>query len=258
MIWSSTVTTCPWLTPRSAETATLPFLRCAISLCRVGASSCSATNLPSTEMPLAEISTKMGWETELAATTCCSVGLIFMACSIIWGRVIMKMITSTSATSTRGVMLMAVMAESCELSACMGLSGRLRTAQGKQHHHLHDGDFRIRENQLHPLQEVVVEHNGRDSHEQARRRGNQGFGDTHRHHAGSVGCGLGTRQVMEGLDNTHDGSQEADKGSRVSQGTQDHEITFHHRPLLQRGRAHHFADLFLGQLAVLNAGLDNR
>ena len=67
--------------------------------------------------------------------------------------------------------------------------------------------------------EVVEGHNGRDGHEQAERRGDQGFRNTAGDRADARGL-LGG-DLLEGVQNADDGAEQADERSRGADGGQN-------------------------------------
>src|SRR3954462_8616365 len=63
---------------------------------------------------------------------------------------------------------------------------------------------------LDPAGEIVEDHDGRDGDEKTEGRGDERFGDTRRHRSETAGPGGGHH--LEGVHDTHDGSEQTDEG----------------------------------------------
>src|SRR5262245_59248146 len=177
--------------------------------------------------------------TRIGSTPACSRGLAVSGRSIrgplvSCGAITMKMISSTSTTSTNGGMLVAacILAGSAVRIRLL-VHGHdrhlgLRRLPGLPHH-----DYRNLEQAVHELgrgpvhldlellelaREVVVRDDGRDRDEDAQRGRDQSFGDTSRdrgHAAGPRG-----RDASEGADDPDHGSEQPDERGRGPDGGQ--------------------------------------
>src|SRR6185436_767959 len=142
------------------------------------------------------------------------------------GAITMKMISSTSTTSTRGVTLIAALIFPDSPTRIGLLSHHdLRLLQPGFLRH----QFRELEQVVHELcgrsvhldaeilkvtREVVVCNNGRDRNEDTKAGRHQRFGHTSRHHSHTAGTRR--RDASESVDDSDDGSEQTDKRSRGS------------------------------------------
>src|ERR1700722_3636182 len=141
------------------------------------------------------------------------------------GAVTMKMIRSTSTTSTSGVMLISA----SEVRVCPLLA--VKATRGLPlHRFLFGGDFfqaieQFAGEVVHAgaklakgSGELVVRNDGWDGDQQAGSGGDQSFRNTRRHGT-ERGCAF-RAQAVEGIHNTHHGAEEADKGRDCADGGQ--------------------------------------
>src|SRR5262245_12972619 len=165
----------------------------------------------------------------------CSTGFVVSGRSTsgplpICGAITMKMISSTSTTSTSGVMLMAA----CILPGSPSCIDR--PALDARHLGVPDLELRNLEQAVHQLRggpvdldvdvlelagELVEGDDRRDRDEAAQRRRDQGLGDTardRRHSAGPRG-----RDTAEGVDDADDGAEQTDERRSRADGGQDPE-----------------------------------
>src|SRR2546428_3688115 len=141
-----------------------------------------------------------------------------------WGAMTMKMIRSTSTTSTSGVTLMADW-------VLPGLTGRMGRPRDR---------FRYLEQEVHelgrslvhldlelvePARELVEGHDGRDRDEDAESRRDQGLGDAARHSGHP--SGPVRRDAPEGVDDPDHGAEQADERGRRADRRQKPETPLH-------------------------------
>ncbi len=73
--------------------------------------------------------------------------------------------------------------------------------------------------------ELVVAHDGGDGDDEAGGGGDEGFGDAGSD--GAEGCGTGGAEAVEGVDDAHDGAEEADEGTDLSDGREPGHAALH-------------------------------
>src|SRR5512134_1595949 len=154
------------------------------------------------------------------------------------GAVTMKMMRSTSITSTRGVTL---------ISAIIRRSPLLLPVERAIALHLVDVAFEEvdeldgeavdpRRDRPDPVEEVVVRHDRGDRGDQPRRRGDQGLRDAGGH--GGERCAPGSGDSREGIHDPPDGPEQADERRRASGGRQEGKVVLHEGGLLIGGLPH--------------------
>src|SRR5262245_49142493 len=136
----------------------------------------------------------------------------------IWGAITMKMISSTSTTSTSGVMLMddCILAGSPRRIRCPLFVGRRVRLHIRGRHlgNIEQGVHELGRSPVHLdmeilnlAREVVEGHNCRNCDEDSEGRRNQCFSDTARHHRHSTGpC---SRDALKRVDDSNDRTEEA-------------------------------------------------
>src|SRR5690606_39192952 len=142
--------------------------------------------------------------------------------------VTMKMMRSTSTTSTRGVTLIAAIRPSSSLSNSLrDIASGFAAEVGD--HGAAGGARAVRDRLEPPAVEVERDHRG-DGDEDAHRGGDEGLGDAGHHHRGGGGVGLATRsEAREGLDDADHRAEEPDEGCVRTERAEEREETLEGR-----------------------------
>src|SRR5512134_2533631 len=210
---------------------------------------------------------KVGWR-RLNATGCFPMKILLftstvttsrsssarMALAFAWGRftstpwvsigaVTMKMMRSTSITSTRGVTLISaiIRRSPSRLPVERAIALHLVDVAFEEVDELDGEAVDPRRDRPDPVEEVVVRHDRGDRGRQAGRRRDQGFRDAGGH--GGERRAPGRGDPRKGVHDPPDGPEQADERGRASGGRQEGKVGFHEGGFLIGGLAHRPLDV---------------